>query len=96
MIVELVAAAAVWLLAINLAGGALFLRDKLAAVRGDWRVPERVLLILAGLGATPAVFALTRLIRHKTRKQPFRTLLFAIAALQLFAVAAVAIAVLRS
>lgn len=73
---------AVWLFLVNLAGFVLFAHDKRAAVRGRWRVPERVLLGTAALGASPAMLLGTSLLRHKTRKQPFRVLLIAIAVLQ--------------
>lgn len=76
-----------WLLAVNLAGGLVFIADKRAAAADRRRVPERVLLTLAALGASPAMIFLTGKIRHKTRKEPFRTLLRAILALQLIAIA---------
>lgn len=76
-----------WLLLVNLAGFVLFAHDKRAAGAGRRRVPERVLLSFAALGASPAMLVASDVIRHKTRKQPFRGLLIAIAVLQ--AVAAI-------
>jgi len=73
--------------AINLAGGLVFAADKRAAIRGARRVPERVLLTLAAAGAAPAMVWLAGRIRHKTRKQPFRSVLNGILATQLAAAA---------
>lgn len=75
---------------INLFAFGLFAADKRAAIAGRRRVPERVFLTLGAVGATPALLVGTRAIRHKTRKEPFRTLLIALAVLQ----AAVALALL--
>ncbi len=74
-----------YLFAVNLAGGLVFVADKRAAVADRRRVPERVLLTLAALGASPAMIFLTGKIRHKTRKEPFRTLLRLILAAQVIA-----------
>ena len=75
-------AAALYLLAINLAAFAAFAADKARARRGDGRIPERTLLILAALGGTPGAIAGQQLMRHKTRKEPFRALLWLIAGTQ--------------
>lgn len=66
----------------------LFWFDKAQARNGDWRVRELTLLAIAlfgGLGAWTA----QHLLRHKTRKEPFRTLLGVTLALHLAGVAAV-------
>ena len=60
----------------------LFRIDKGRAVNGGRRVPEADLLALAAVGGTPGAFLARRLFRHKTRKQPFSTHLWVIAALQ--------------
>ncbi|WP_108661098.1 DUF1294 domain-containing protein [Acuticoccus kandeliae] len=78
-----------WLLLISVVGFAVFAADKRAAIADRRRVPERVLLTLAALGAAPAMVAGASLIRHKTRKQPFRGLLLAILVLQAAALLAV-------
>lgn len=64
------------LAAVNLVTAALFVADKQAAVHDRRRVSERTLLTLGAVGGTPALIALSGLIRHKTRKEPFRTLLY--------------------
>jgi len=71
-----------WFLLVNVAGFLIFAGDKRAAVRGRRRVPERMLLLTAAVGASPAMLLAAHLLRHKTRKQPFRTLLSGIAVLQ--------------
>ncbi|MFC7378689.1 DUF1294 domain-containing protein [Brevundimonas sp. GCM10030266] len=65
----------------------LFGFDKTQARNGDWRVRERTLLLAALFGGIGAWFA-QHLLRHKTRKEPFRTLLGAAVAVHLIAVAA--------
>lgn len=65
----------------------LFWFDKIQARNGDWRVRERTLLLAALFGGIGAWFA-QHLLRHKTRKEPFRTLLGAAVAVHLILVAA--------
>lgn len=55
--------------------------DKLAAAGGTWRVRERTLLWLALAGGSLGAFAAQQILRHKTRKEPFRSTLMAIGAL---------------
>ncbi|MEM8852785.1 MAG: DUF1294 domain-containing protein [Pseudomonadota bacterium] len=71
-----------WLVIINLFGLLVFAADKKVAGTDKRRVPERTLLIIAALGASPAMIWGTQKLRHKTQKEPFRTLLRAIAVLQ--------------
>jgi uncharacterized membrane protein YsdA (DUF1294 family) len=59
-----------------------FWDDKRRAVAALRRTPESTLLWLAALGGTPGAFAARHVFRHKTRKQPFSTVLMVIAALQ--------------
>jgi len=62
-----------WLAAANLIAFVLMVLDKSSARRGERRMPEGTLLFWAFLGGAPGTFAASRLVRHKTRKQPFAT-----------------------
>jgi uncharacterized membrane protein YsdA (DUF1294 family) len=60
------------LLAGNLIAFSLFWLDKKAAENGDWRISENTLLwavLFGGLGAWMG----QHILRHKTRKEPFRS-----------------------
>ncbi|MEM9291040.1 MAG: cold shock and DUF1294 domain-containing protein [Acidobacteriota bacterium] len=46
--------------------------DKSAAQEGGWRTPEQTLHLLALAGGWPGALLAQTLLRHKTRKQPFR------------------------
>lgn len=58
--------------------------DKGAARNDLWRVSEATLLGLAFFGGSPGAIAAQRLLRHKTRKEPFRSNLASIAYLHAF------------
>ena len=47
--------------------------DKMAAIRGWRRLREDTLHLFALLGGWPGAYVGQKLFRHKTRKQPFRT-----------------------
>jgi uncharacterized membrane protein YsdA (DUF1294 family) len=49
-----------------------FVDDKLRAQRNGWRISEGSLLWFTLFGATGA-YAARQLVRHKTRKEPFRS-----------------------
>ena len=66
----------------------LFWWDKDAARNGGWRVSEASLLQFAFLGGSLGAVAAQRLLRHKTRKEPFRTHLMAILVLHVLLVPA--------
>jgi uncharacterized membrane protein YsdA (DUF1294 family)/cold shock CspA family protein len=53
---------------------AMYRADKTAAERGAWRVPEANLHAVALLGGWPGALVARRVFRHKTKKQPFRTI----------------------
>jgi uncharacterized membrane protein YsdA (DUF1294 family) len=65
-------------LVLNLVTFCVFWWDKAAARGGKWRIAENKLLSLAFFGGSLGAFAAQRLLRHKTRKEPFRTRLAAI------------------
>ena len=75
-------AATLYLLTINAVAFGGFWLDKRAAERGQRRTPESTLLTLAVLGGTSGAIAAQQILRHKTRKEPFRTLLWLIAGAQ--------------
>ncbi|WP_447726237.1 DUF1294 domain-containing protein [Sphingomonas koreensis] len=77
-----VAAAALFLALVNLVTLLSFRHDKLRAMQGKRRVREADLLGLALIGGSPAALLARRLFRHKTRKQPFSTLLLLIVGVQ--------------
>lgn len=64
-----------FLIALNAAAFGAFWYDKRQAQSGGWRVPEKTLLLLALVGGWPLAKLAQRRFRHKTRKQPFATLL---------------------
>lgn len=65
-------------LLLNVVTFCLFWWDKDAARNGGWRVSEASLLQFALLGGSLGAVAAQRLLRHKTRKEPFRTYLMSI------------------
>ena len=75
-------AAALVLLLLNVWTMLVWHHDKERAVTGGGRVSEANLLGLALIGGTPGAFLSRHLFRHKTRKQPFSTMLWLIATLQ--------------
>ena len=81
---------ALYLCLINLVTMAAFAWDKHCARNGMWRVPERTLLGMALIGGTIGAVAAQHGLRHKTRKEPFRTQLYLIAGLQVVALGTLA------
>ncbi|WEZ83749.1 DUF1294 domain-containing protein [Rhizobium sp. 32-5/1] len=71
------------ILLINIVTLCAFWWDKHAAREGHRRVPENRLLGLALLGGILGAVAGQQLLRHKTRKEPFRTRLMLILAFHL-------------
>lgn len=72
---------------VNVATATLYGYDKAVAGGRRTRVPESVLHLLALLGGTPAAFASQQLFRHKTVKRSFQATFWAVAVLQLAALA---------
>ena len=59
--------------ALSVVSFGLYAADKSAAQRGAWRVRESTLHIADLLGGCPGGLVARHAFRHKTRKQPFRT-----------------------
>jgi len=81
--------AIIYLVIINICTFLVFLWDKVRAQKGEWRVKESTILLMAALGGTPAAFISRAIFRHKTRKQPFGYFLIAIAVIQVLGVAGI-------
>lgn len=64
--------------------------DKSAARRGTWRTNESTLHVLSLMGGWPGAIVAQRLLRHKTRKQPFRALFLVTVAVNVALLAAMA------
>lgn len=60
-----------YLLAINLVTFIAYFADKIKAIRGKWRIPERVLLGLAFIGGSVGALLGMFLCHHKVRKPKF-------------------------
>ena len=52
----------------------MYRADKTAAVQGRWRTPESTLHTIDLVGGWPGALVARRTFRHKTTKQPFRTI----------------------
>lgn len=78
-----------YLLSVNAAAFAAFGIDKLLAIAGAYRIPERVLFMLAAVGGSPGAIIGMRLFHHKTLHRSFSLGLPAILLLQIALVAAV-------
>ena len=87
MSVSMSGAIALYLVTINVLTFALFRIDKQRAIMGDWRIPEANLLTAAFLGGSLGARAGQVLLRHKTRKEPFRSQLRGIMVMQIVVVA---------
>jgi uncharacterized membrane protein YsdA (DUF1294 family) len=55
--------------------------DKQRAVRGDWRIREATLQVIALFGGWPGAWLAQRVFRHKTSKSSFMIVFWAIVAL---------------
>ena len=61
-----------YLLCINIIAFCAMGSDKQRARRGRWRIPERILFLLAVLGGSLGSIAGMQIFRHKTRHWYFR------------------------
>lgn len=78
-------------LGLNLLAFLAFALDKRRAIRREWRIPEATLLTLALAGGSLGAKLGQRAFRHKTRKEPFRSLLNLILLVQAVALMALAV-----
>ncbi len=74
-------------LLLNLVTVGVYGWDKRAAIRGERRISEKTLLVLALIGGSFGAVVAQRVLRHKTRKEPFRSILMVIVGLHVIAVA---------
>jgi uncharacterized membrane protein YsdA (DUF1294 family) len=72
-----------WLLVVNVVTFGYYALDKWLAAKPWFRIPERVLHMLAALGGSPAALLAMRLFRHKTIKPSFRILFWSIVLVQI-------------
>ena len=56
---------------ISLAAVGLTVKDKRAAVKGKWRVPEATLMLVGLFGGATAMLVTMKVIRHKTKHMKF-------------------------
>jgi uncharacterized membrane protein YsdA (DUF1294 family) len=79
-----------WYLAASIATFAAYAVDKAAARRHADRIAERTLHLLSLAGGWPGAAAGQALLRHKSRKQPFRAIFWFTVAANLCMLAGVA------
>ncbi|WP_294612308.1 DUF1294 domain-containing protein [Roseovarius sp.] len=85
-----------YFLALNMLTLGLFWWDKRCAIERRWRVPESTLLTLCLIGGSLGAKTGQGIFRHKTRKEPFRTSLNAIAVLHVGFLAALVLPEFRA
>lgn len=85
-----------YLLGLNALTLGLFWWDKRCAIERRWRVPESTLLTLCLIGGSLGAKTGQGIFRHKTRKEPFRTSLNAIAVLHIGFLAALVLPEFRA
>ena len=65
-----------WVLALyplmSLVAYLMYARDKLSAIRGQWRVPESSLHLIELLGGWPGAYLAQQMMRHKTAKGSYQ------------------------
>src|SRR3954454_6453657 len=81
---------------VNLLAYAAMVFDKARAESKSRRVPESTLLKLAMIGGSVGTVIAQQTIRHKTRKEPFRTQLIGILLLQIIALVALMVGVIMT
>lgn len=56
---------------VNIVAYLMYARDKKAAKKRQWRIPEATLITVALLGGSVGAFAAMKLLRHKTKHLKF-------------------------
>ena len=64
-----------YFIVINLLTFLLYGLDKYKAIRQEWRIPERALLLMAFVGGAFGALSAMRIFRHKTKKGRFRLMI---------------------
>ncbi|MEZ8642766.1 DUF1294 domain-containing protein [Vibrio splendidus] len=64
----------VWYLVIGVVTFFVYAKDKRAAINGNWRVPEKTLHTFSVAGGWLGALIAQEKLRHKTQKQPFRSI----------------------
>ena len=64
-----------YFIVINLLTFLLYGLDKYKAIRQEWRIPERALLLMAFVGGAFGALSALRIFRHKTRKGRFKLMI---------------------
>ena len=64
-----------YFIVINLLTFLLYGLDKYKAIRREWRIPERALLLMAFVGGAFGALSAMRIFRHKTRKGRFKLMI---------------------
>ena len=72
-----------YVIVINAVAYGMFALDKTAAVRGEWRISEGALLLVALFGGSVGAITAQQRLRHKSRKEPFRSMLYGTVLLQM-------------
>ncbi|MFV0576622.1 MAG: DUF1294 domain-containing protein [Vibrio sp.] len=62
----------IYCLILSLITFVFYWKDKRAAIKGEWRTPEKTLHLLAFLGGWPGALIAQRVFRHKTSKFQFQ------------------------
>ena len=64
-----------YFIVINFLTFLLYGLDKYKAIRQEWRIPERALLLMAFVGGAFGALSAMRIFRHKTRKGRFKLMI---------------------
>ena len=83
----IVACVVALVLILNASAFGFFMQEKYLAEERRRRIPESTLLFLALVGGSAGAIAGQQFWRHKTQKEPFRTMLFSIAGLHVLILA---------